>query len=66
MNDLICRIKYFLEDHRITLPKILAVGLALAAAGIFLGIYFISKTDYDHAVMPLTVGVILAIADLYG
>ncbi len=66
MNDLICRIKYFLEDHRITLPRILAVGLALAAAGISLGIYFISKTDYDRAVMPLTVGVILAIADLYG
>lgn len=22
MNDFICRIKYFLEDHRITLPKI--------------------------------------------
>lgn len=66
MHDLIDRIKYFMEDHKITLPKILAVGGAAAAVGILLGIYFISGSDYDRAVLPMTAGVILAIADLYG
>ena len=66
MHDLIDRIKYFMEDHKITLPKILAVGGAAAVVGILIGVYYISKSSYDRAVTPMTVGVILAIADVYG
>lgn len=66
MQDIIDRIKYFMEDHKITLPKILAVGGAVAAVFILMGVYFLSKSDFDRAVTPMTVGVVLAIADFYG
>ena len=66
MKDMIDRIKYFMEDHKITLPKILAVGGAAAAVFILMGVYFLSKSDFDRAVTPMTVGVVLAIADFYG